>query len=342
MNRRAITLVNVAAAAAAFSVAAAVALSHRGPAVTTLIGAGVQTYERKQVRERAAASPVGDAKMVMDASGRHVAVRPWQRIVSTSWLGDSLLVELCEPDRVAAFTEVSRRDSVYRHRFAGKPAVDGLGPLEPIISLGPDLVVVNSLSDPARITRLRDTGIEVFELGGLRGVASVVEAAERLAAVLGVPDRGVALGRALVQRMARVATPLGTTPRRRALYVSFISGHLFGGTRGTSYHDVLTAAGLVDVAADKFDGWPEYSIEQLIELAPEVVVMKAGMRRALCGHPVLGRLAACTGSNGVLELSQGLLEDPGPAMLDAAEALFRMAYPQFDLPPANDGRSAPQ
>jgi iron complex transport system substrate-binding protein len=329
VSRRAVVALNVAAALAAFALAAAAAIGRRGPSQATVIGAGVQTYARRPTTAAAAET----AGTVVGADGHAVPIRRWQRIVSTSWLGDSLLLELCEPDRVLAYTDASRRDSVYAYRFAGKPTIEGLGGLEPILSMGADLVLVNSLSDPGRVTKLREAGVEVLDVGGLRGLASVIDAAEKLARVLGAPERGVSFGRALAERMARVAAPLGDRPRRRGLYVTFISGHLFGGTRGTSYHDVLSAAGLVDVAADRFEGWPEYSTEQVLELAPDVVVMKAGGRAGLCAHPALGRLAACGRADGVLELPGGLLEDPGPAMLLAAEALFRAAYPQRGTAP---------
>jgi iron complex transport system substrate-binding protein len=126
--------------------------------------------------------------------------------------------------------------------------------------------------------------------------------------------------------MRAVAAGLGDRRRHTAIYVAAIGPAVYGGTVGTSYHDVLEAAGLVDAAAGRFRDWPAYSAEQVIALAPEHLVTKAGRGSALCHHPGLDRLGACQIAGGVIELPDALLDEPGPAMLDAAEALYQVVY----------------
>ena len=101
---------------------------------------------------------------------------------------------------------------------------------------------------------------------------------------------------------------------------------IYGGTVGTSYHDVLTAAGLIDVAATRHTGWPKLSLEDVIALNPEVLVLSSGSASALRVLPGVAALRAVTDGQ-LLVLDDGLLEDAGPGMLDAAEALFALAYP---------------
>lgn len=300
-------------------------------ALAAAVGAAIVTHRLPLRAPPATTAAPGTpaARFVRDEAGQEVPVAPYRRIVSTTWVGDSLLLELCEPDRIVAFTRTSREDSTYAHRFAGKPAIEGLGPIEPIIALKPDIVLLTAgFGDAGRRAHLREAGIPTFDIGGMRGVASLTRAAEALAAVIGAPERGVAFARAFRARMGRVAAPLAAArrPRPRALFLSFISGHLFGGTIGTSYHDVLDAAGVIDAAAERFSGWPEYTREQLIGLDPDLIITKQGRRQELCGTTGLERLRACTRPDGVIEMPTGLMEDPGPAMLDAAEQLYREVY----------------
>ena len=147
--------------------------------------------------------------------------------------------------------------------------------------------------------------------------------------LLGDGERGRRYARTFRARLERVAAPLGNAPRRRALYLWALGGNLYGGTRGTNYHDVLTHAGLVDVAAERYSGWPQYRAEQIIALDPELVVTKEGLAEVVCGHPGLQQLAACRHPGRVLTLPDGLIEEPGAAMLDAAELLFEKAYPDL-------------
>lgn len=271
----------------------------------------------------------GGGMGLVDATGQVVPARPYRRIVSTSTLTDRLLVELVEPDRVLAFSAAGARHSPWAYQYAGKRAVEGLGPVEGLIAMKPDLILMTSFGGGGRVAKLRAAGIEVFDFGELRGVTSLVKVSETLAVLLGHRERGVRFARAFERRLAAVARPLADRPRRRALYVAVIGPNLYGGTTGTSYHDVLAAAGLIDVAAGRFKDWTKYSAEQLLELGPELIVTKTGMGRALCVFPGLEHIPACEVPGRILELPPGLLDEPGPAMLDAAETLFALAYPSL-------------
>jgi iron complex transport system substrate-binding protein len=119
--------------------------------------------------------------------------------------------------------------------------------------------------------------------------------------------------------------------RPRAIYLAPIAGMLFGGTTGTSYHEVLAAGGCSDAAAARFRGWPQYTVEQILALAPAVVVTKAGCAPELARLPGLDALFA--GGTRVVEIDGDVLEHPGPPVVEAAEALFAAVHPPSALPP---------
>jgi iron complex transport system substrate-binding protein len=143
--------------------------------------------------------------------------------------------------------------------------------------------------------------------------------------LVGHPERADELVHTFQRRLASVSRPLGGRPRRTALYVAAIGPTLIGGTTGTSYHDVLEAAGLVDAAAGRYKDWPQYTAEQIMAMNPELLITKEGMGNALCVYPGLERLPACTPGH-VIELPSGMIEDPGLTMLETAERLFEAAY----------------
>lgn len=264
---------------------------------------------------------------VIDRAPEALPAKHYQRIVSTNLVTDRLLLEMAEPERILAFSAAAARRPRDGFRYAGKTAVDGFGPLESLIALGPDLVLTNSFGNPGRAKQLRDAGIEVFDLGELRGVQSLVQVTESLGALLGHGDRARRFSDTFVRRMNGVSATLGDRPRRRALFLLVIGSQVQGGTRGTSQHDILTAAGLIDVAARDFRDWPVYSAEQLIALDPEVIVTKTGMLDTVCTYPGADRLRPCREPSLIFQLPAELVDEPGPAMLEAAEELFRLAYP---------------
>jgi iron complex transport system substrate-binding protein len=247
--------------------------------------------------------------------------------MSTGVLPDRLLLELCEPDRILAFSATSTRPSPWSFRYAGKPAVDGLGPVESMIALKPDLILMNNFGAIDRVAKLRAAGIEVFDLGQLRGMSTLLPTIEILAELVGHPERGMHLAAAFERRMKNVAGRLDPgLERRRAMYIASIGPRLYGGTTGTSYHDVLVHAGLTDVAASRYVDWPQYTAEQVLSLAPDLVLTKAGMASIVCAYPGMDRLPACKTASGIVELPAALLDDPGPAMLEATEELFARVY----------------
>jgi len=283
-----------------------------------------------QPRQSLVAIADESADDLTDSAGHVVARREYRRIVSTSMMIDRLLVEMAEPDRIVAFSGAGARVSKWAYQYAGKATLESLDDSERIIALKPDLVLANSFGRMGHVAKLRAAGIEVFDFGEPRGVTALLSTARRLGALLGSPERGERFARGFERRLGNVAARRGERPRRSAMYVSVVGTRLFGGTVGTSYHDVLTAAGLEDVAARSFRDWPDYSAEQMLALAPELVVTKDGMARALCAYPGLDSLPACRPSTvpvpRIVELPAALLDEPGPVMLDAAETLFDKVY----------------
>ena len=257
-----------------------------------------------------------------DAQGVFVPLGRYERIVSGSTVADSLLFAMSEPDRVLAFTEYGLTRSIKRHLYGHKPGVVRLGRIEDLISLEPDLVLVNSLRRPDRVRRMREAGLRVFDLGEMRGLSTLLPNIRTVAQLLGAPERGEVLATRFERRMRSVAALLEPEDRVSGIYLSVFGSTLLGGTDGSSLHDVLTAAGVIDSAAERYEGWPRYTPEQLLELDPEMIVTQTGMRTSLCTFPGLAQLRACVCRGRILEIDSGTISDPSLTMLDTAELIY--------------------
>jgi iron complex transport system substrate-binding protein len=271
--------------------------------------------------------PLADGgRALSDATGALIPLGPYRRVASGSLLADPLVLALCAPDEVVS---VSARapDARDAYRYAGKPSIDAHR-VEDLLGVHPDLVLVNSLGDHAFVQRLRDAGLRVFDLGPMRGVQTFTSNVLAVGWLVGREPAARALALQFRTRMEAVARNIPPAARRSALYLGIHGNQMFGGTRGTSYHDVLFYAGLEDVAARELEGWPSYDPEQLLAFDPEVIVGQTGLRSALCERGELSRLRACGARGQVLELDPQLLNDAGFGMLEASEQLHRAAYPE--------------
>jgi len=315
-SRLRLNLINAIAAAAAVtaSLAIGIAFEASAPAVhlpspaTGLVDLPVSACTHGEVPCRG----------LFDAAGTPVAVRHFTRIASGNVVADGLLLALAEPNRIAAFSPYAH-ELFDNHRFVGPPHLSALEDVEGLLGLRPDLFVISSMSDRNHVRRMRDAGIAVFDLGPMEGLSTLSGNITTVSLLLGFPERGQALYQRVQERLASLAR--GGQRSWRALYIGIHGDKMYGGTVGSSLHDVIVSAGLVDAAADKFRGWPGYTHEDLLGINPDVILTQTGMATKLCGHPGLDQLLACKTPNRVIELPSALLTDPGLTVVDAAEAV---------------------
>lgn len=318
---RRVQLVNVACVAACVAAAAIIMGTGQGP----------QTEARPYASSdgpdlRYTTLPDGSRGLI-DATGRVVPLKPYRRIVGGSIVARAALGELCERDRIVGVIAAGIADAPDRHRFAGVAQVRGVKETERLLGLTPDLIIVNALSSVSHVQRLRDAGIEVFALGDMRGVRTFTRDLRQVSVLIGATQRGERIARGFQRRMRAVAVDVPRPDRKTGMYLSAYGAQLFGGTKGTSYHDVLTFGGLIDAAAARFSAWPQYTAEHVLSVDPDFIVSPAGVGEQLCAKEPLSRLRACRdGGAGFVELPSSWLEDPSFVMLDVAESIREAVY----------------
>lgn len=277
------------------------------------------------ISKRIPSTDGGLGASVEDATGARIAVRDYSRIVSTSTIADQVLVELIDARRLLAVSGHTLRtqpSATYRDKIGVERARD----IETIIELRPDIVFINNFVDRRHVERFKDAGLNVFDLGPMRGVETLLPNIRQLAAVLGVPGRGERLIEELETELAAVSADIGEEERQPALYVGLHGDRLYGGTVGTSFHDVLVGGGLIDIAAKAgFQGWPAYTNEQILSLDPPWIITNPQSEETLCRHPGFEALSACAKGQ-VRSVATDLLTDPGLGIVDAARAARNAVY----------------
>jgi iron complex transport system substrate-binding protein len=268
----------------------------------------------------------GAPTTLTDQAGQVVALKDYRRIASASTVADSLLLEFAAPTRIAAFTHYHKDSPLTGFRYQGRPQIDAVHDFETLLGLKPDLLIVSTLSSGLRLERLREAGLTVFVLGEMRGLDAYLDSARAVSALLGEAELGRRYAESFRQRMARVAAGLPEAERKTALQLVYYGRELYGSGRETSYYDVLSAAGLIDLGAVHFTGWPSLTMDQVLVLDPDVIVTRDGMAAQLCSQRDLSRLRACHAVRGIVELPDELLNDPGPMMLPSAERIYQAVY----------------
>lgn len=256
-----------------------------------------------------------------------------RRVVSLVPALTDMVVAIGAADRLAA---VSSYDDLPEVRHL--PRVGALldPDLERILALRPDLVLVYG-SQTDVMTQLQRAGIPYFEYrhGGLAHVTSTIRA---LGARLDCAAAAERVAGEIERRLGALRAQMAGAHRPRTLLV-------FGRERGTLrniyasggrgfLHDMLEAAGGVNVFADIDAEAVQVSTEMILARQPEVIIEirsagpvdPPGAEREMEAWRVLASVPAVR--DGRLHLLAGRwYAVPGPRVAESAEAMARVLHP---------------
>lgn len=313
-------LLNIAALFLLFAAVYAVTSSLRKQTVTPSTSNALQTEPADVPIE-----DMPDGKpAVRDARGALVPIDSYKRIIAGSVTSTEVIAELIEDERIIAFSDYANPGGVWK--YAHKPRVEQINDVESILTLDPDIVFYNGPLSAEPLARFRENGVQTFDLGAMRGLESYLEEAHTILTVLNEADRFHDYNYRVSRRAQSVQCHAIESPQE-AMYVGIIASTLFGGTTGTSYADVIRLAGLKDAAADTFDGWPQYSTEDILAVNPAWIITPSGEGKNLCEYGSLSNLQACAnGRERIIEVPGELLGGAGTSIITAASMTFDQVY----------------
>ncbi|MEQ8370665.1 MAG: ABC transporter substrate-binding protein, partial [Alphaproteobacteria bacterium] len=226
-----------------------------------------------------------------DAMGQSAASAP-QRVVSLNVCSDQLLLQLAPRDAIASLSFLVADPAVSAMADAAAGVSLNHGLAEEILPLQPDLVFAGAYGARPAVALLENNGVRVERMGLALSLDDVMSHIEQVAAALRRPAAGQALARQVQERIA--AAGRGAAPRQdRPRAITYHANGLTAGS-GTLTHDIIEAAGFVNLAAELgVDGLRPLSIEALVDAAPDLIILGAAregppsLATALLRHPAL-------------------------------------------------------
>jgi iron complex transport system substrate-binding protein len=211
-----------------------------------------------------------------------------QRIVSANLCADRLVTALADPDKVISLSYHAADPLLSTVLERARTVTLNHADAEEIAAMHPDLVIFGQYSFTASAQMLKGLGIPVHILPVPNNLAEVKSAIRDLASVLGVPQRGEAMVRQIEDGLARLSRP-----RRQSRAVIYSAGGWTYGAHSLD-DDILQSLGAVNVATlAGIDGIGNLSLEQLVALDPQLVIIEAigdaqpSLAAQLLDHPVL-------------------------------------------------------
>lgn len=147
---------------------------------------------------------------------------------------------------------------------------------EALLAVRPTLVLIDEDTGPkSALDQIRATGVRVELVENASRVDEIVPRLERVAEILGAPDRAARLGEVIGSRLADVLAgdELPNPPRVAFLYVRGPAGVYLIGGPGSGPDSIIAAAGGIDAGTDIGLDLPFTPLtpEALVKAAPDIL-----------------------------------------------------------------------
>lgn len=280
--------------------------------------------------------PTESPVIVIDQRGKEFQFeQPVQRIVSLAPSNTEILFA------VGAGIQVIGRDTFSDYPAEAANVADiggGFGALdtETILASTPDLVLAADLTPAEQIQALEDLGLNVFVLGNPTDLPGMYENLRTIAAMTGHVEETEILITSLEERVAVVEEKLsGVTDRPLVLYeidgtdpnAPWVPGP------GTFVDTLLTMAGGNNMSATLDGAWVQVSLETIIEMDPEIILLGDAQWGGVTPEMVATRggwdALTAVEEEKVYPFDDNLVSRPGPRLVDGLEAMAKFLHPDL-------------
>jgi iron complex transport system substrate-binding protein len=224
---------------------------------------------------------------------RHHAIKP-QRIASLNLCTDQVLLQLVERDRIATLSHLARNPEYSNLSEQARQILPNQGLAEEVAPLNPDLILATAYSagNATLLLKQFDYPMSLVELPD--SFISTENFIRDIAAAVGEPQAGENIVGRMLAEMEDVKKRAAYRPELTAIIYG-PNGHTAG--RNTFKNELITLAGFRNLAADLgIDGYGNVSIEQLLGLRPDVIIIddstsnQDSMAQRFTRHPVLQQI----------------------------------------------------
>ena len=205
--------------------------------------------------------------------------------------------------------------------------------LEMIVELKPDVVLGSKVDNLSKtVEAIEHLGVPLYGLYPTT-VQGVLDSIRHIAELAGVAERGRALAGRLQAQLRELQTRLEqtSTAKPRLLFVVWVDPLIVVGG-GTFLSDALTQAGGVSVSAGLRGNWPRLSLEEVVELDPDFLVLPRShgldTRMADLSQREPWNHLRAVRQNRVIWIDAAI-ERPGPRIVAVIEQLAQALHPQL-------------
>ncbi|MBU4314471.1 MAG: ABC transporter substrate-binding protein [Actinobacteria bacterium] len=217
--------------------------------------------------------------------------------------------------------------------FEGAGDVYGLN-IERIAELNPDILITITGGPEDDYQKVRELGIEIYRVIDVKGIEGVYDEIANISKIIGLEDKGKELVSELkkgVDEIYNQIKDLSDEQKPRVFYEVW-NDPLMGAGADTFISDLIEKSGGVNILAeDNLTGWPEYSVEKLIEKNPDVIIAPMSLAAdssVITGDERFSSIDAVT-SGRVYVVPDNPICRPNQNLIKALQMLSKAIHPEI-------------
>ena len=241
------------------------------------------------------------------------------RIVSTNVCADQLALAIADRDRVISVSRMAIEPQISNFAQAARGITINHARAEEIVELKPDLILGDIYTGKGANRLAATLGVPVHIIGFGTSLDDVRQIIRDAAKALGEPERGETLIAEMNARITKAQSP--TTTITALVY----EPNGITTSTGTLTHDILTTAGLTNIAPKLMHGsYGSVPLEAVVAAAPQLLILDdsyagtSSRAQSILRHPAFKSLE---GKTARYDMPSRLWLCPGPWVAEAVERL---------------------
>lgn len=267
----------------------------------------------------------------IDEMGRKVHIPPNpQKIVSLAPSITETLYFLKLGERIVGVTEFSN----YPDEAKTKTKVGSYINLniEKIISLNPDLIIgIADGNKRQSVDTLERFGYTVYAVNP-RCVEGIFQTVENIGEITGCAERAGRLVDELKSRMHYIESRTKRAEKPKVFFQIGINPLITVG-RDTFHNDLTRMAGGLNISGEEKARYPQYSIEEILLKAPDIIVISSMHRGGGFDRKkeewLKWKNIPAVKNGKIYIINSDLVDHPSPRIIDGLEELARLIHPEL-------------
>ena len=214
-------------------------------------------------------------------------------------------------------------------------AGDSWGPnIEKIAELDPDILITTTGGPDDDYQKVRELGIEIYRVINIKGIEGVYDEIANISKILGLEDKGEELVSELKKGVDEIYSKVEdlSDEEKPRVFFEISNDPLMSVGADTFINDLIEKSGGVNIVAeDNLTGWPEYSLEKLIEKNPDIIIatmMAVADPSVITGDERFSSIDAVT-SGRVYIVPDNPVCRPNQNLIKALQMLSKAIHPEI-------------